>query len=348
MEIKRKVAVALTATMILASGAATALADTLRISKGTENFLIQTYNAGVSVFLSDKGYSYIEYPSAETFTVSSDGSNITQKDLDSIFKGKESPKFILVMNDNNQIESLGLPTNASIDNYSLDDSMIRFSMDGIQYVIDKSGKAYTVDSKGIRHEMDVKDLCKLQDQVSLYLTPEEVDKVQITTNTGAVDINGIKAKEIEIYNQDGSTTLMDVETSGLSAKSDNGIITAQNTALNDGIISTNQGMINLWNIDALDLSLQTESGTINANHVFARSIGTMATSGSTNLNNVIAPNIDALSKSGPIRIQTLNNGMGYIIHTKTKGDKDVDKSDKNGQYAIAAESKTGDIIIRTK
>lgn len=141
----------------------------------------------------------------------------------------------------------------------------------------------------------------------LYLSPNQIEKLNINISSGRLNINNINLDKLDVKVSSGSITLRNVKT------------------VNDIYLKSSSGRINLTNVESNNLTIKSSSGGITAKDLKANKIDTNISSGKTNLTNIEAITLIIKSSSGRITLNnntaqhtTINSNSGSVIITEQR------------------------------
>ncbi len=158
-------------------------------------------------------------------------------------------------------------------------------------------------------------------KVTLELPENYSGELEISTESGDIDINGVKfisaedesGADVHLETSTGVVTIHDSSFEGLDIDGTTSDVIMKNTDFKSAKISTVTGDVYIADGNALAADIETETASIDLDNFKAETLNASAKSGSLNITKVtVTEKIDISSLAGDIEAKSLSVGSGYI------------------------------------
>lgn len=183
-------------------------------------------------------------------------------------------------------------------------------------------------------------------KITIHLPETLYTSLDLNTNTGSINIEGISATQMNVETDTGHISLNSIGWSeSVSLEADTGHINVSDTRCNKMNAQTDTGSVTLSDVKYYDLICESDTGDITLTNVISEgNINTETDTGDIIFDNSDAVNIYAKSSTGDI--------SGTIVYVKTfsahSSTGKVDVPNTTGTGVFEAKTSTGDIKISYK
>lgn len=170
-------------------------------------------------------------------------------------------------------------------------------------------------------------------KITLYLPQEETIALNIELSNGAVKIEDMGFKKLDLSAKNGSITLNDVTAFDTMLQTNNGAVYVKNCELSELKATTNNGAVAIINTTVKgEIALQSQNGAIYLSNATATDISSTTNNGAIKLENCLAQTIYCKTQNGEINVV-------HII-----GDE-IELRVSNGAITGSIDGKKADYII---
>lgn len=206
------------------------------------------------------------------------------------FKGTtQSMTEEIEVNNNNVSFKLNVP-NTKVEIYSGTTNKVIvncwYNNENDKFIIDNNENTINITRKESYGSINLFDFLSIGGTVEIIVPESVIGNYTVEATNGSIEINDIKATNIDIETTNGNFEISDITAEGeVKINTNNGIVVAEDINAESVNFETTNGLVNTENIRANNIRVRTTNGLIKAYDCYSKELTLRTTNGAITLDN---------------------------------------------------------------